>query len=69
MINCLEESESLRSKIKSNRLQEIIQAIDSSDSKLKLLNHEMQNNKDFHDFIYEMLQEVGYVDANGQFTA
>jgi len=27
----------------------------------------MQYNKDFHDFIYEMLQEIGYVDAHGQF--
>lgn len=55
------------SKLKSDRLREIISNIDGSDTKLKDLNHEMQYNKDFHDFIYEMLREVGYVDAHGQF--
>ena len=63
----IENSDSLVSKLKSQRLRDIIESIDGSDTKLKQLNHEMQYNKDFHDFIYEMLQEIGYVDAHGQF--
>jgi len=63
----LEYSEKLVSQLKSDRLRDIIRSIDSSETKLKQLNHEMQHNPDFNKFIYEMLQEIGYVDEHGQF--
>ena len=57
----------LADMLKSDRLAAIIKRIDASKNSKRALGKEIENNKDFKEFIDTMLKGIGYMTPEGHF--
>ena len=49
-------------------LQSAIRSIDSSATRFEDLEMRLESDKDFHDFIVKVMQQMGYFDKEGRFV-
>jgi SpoVK/Ycf46/Vps4 family AAA+-type ATPase len=59
-LSTLKENQSIMTKLRNKKLQKIIREIDSAKFKKKSLE-KMMNDKDFKDFVDEILVSLGYL--------
>eukprot|EP00347_Sterkiella_histriomuscorum_P003000 403365982 len=63
------QNEKLKSFLSHSKLKEVIRDIDSSKNRMKRLHSQMVNDPPFMEFLDVLLNELGYIDENGQFDA
>ncbi len=63
----LRENTSIMNKLKNKRLKKIIRNIDSAKYKKRILEKLISNDKDFKDFVDEILSSLGYLNENKAF--
>jgi hypothetical protein len=63
----LKENMSIMNKLKNKKLKKIIRNIDSAKFKKRILEKIIANDKDFKEFVDEILSSLGYLDDNKHF--
>ena len=65
ILNKLYESDSIKQMLKSQKLQDLLTYIDSSNDKEQILENQMKNNEDFKSFINKVLKKIGIREGEG----